>query len=373
MRFGIIAVLLFSLMDGLAQTKATGGPQIMFRKRLHDFGKVKESSIYATTRYTFVNTGDKPLFISSVQSSCGCTVPDWTRDTIRPGDSGFVQAKYETINRPGTFQKTVTVYSNATNAPFYHLDFVGEVIRDEAPEGAPAIPDYGKVYFSKPTVDFGVIYDNQTDTQEIRLVNGSVYTTEFQPLQNIPAWCRVLGFPKSLEPNENAVIQVILDGKLLKGFGFGAFEIPVASDNAMTPYTGMYITYTRKLWFPKLNARELARAPKLVVDKKLHNFGEAKSGDFLSTEFLFTNTGKQELKLYEMHPDCTCLKVEYDRDVLKPGEKMKVKVTFDTVLKNGNANQSIWVVCNDPVTPERFISVHAHLPEQVYNCPTCPK
>ena len=103
-------------------TPKTDGAKIAFSEKQHNFGDIREDMKYATHRFSFKNTGNKNLFINTVQTSCGCTTPDWTRDTIKPGESGFVDAKYETIGRIGSFQKTITVYSNAVNFPFVHLD-----------------------------------------------------------------------------------------------------------------------------------------------------------------------------------------------------------------------------------------------------------
>lgn len=85
---------------------------IAFKSDNHDFGTVDEG---APAEYVFQvkNTGKEPLIIERVQASCGCTTPDWTKDPIAPGKSGMVKAAYGTQGRPGHFEKTLTVFSNA--------------------------------------------------------------------------------------------------------------------------------------------------------------------------------------------------------------------------------------------------------------------
>ena len=353
---------------------ATSGAEIQFEEKGHNFGDIREDIKFATHRFVFKNTGTKDLFISTVQTSCGCTTPDWTRDTIHPGGTGFVDAKYETIGRIGTFNKTITVYSNAVNAPFVHLDISGNVLK-EVVTGDPQPVDYGQIVFSRPTVDFGTIYDNGTDTQELRVTNSTMFTTNFNPVNELPPYCRLIGMPSSLEPNESAKIKVVIDNRMLKNYGFGAFQIPISTDNSVAPYLGLYIAYNRKQYFPKLNAKELARAPKLVTDKKVHDFGAGESGDIFNTEFVFTNTGKSDLVIHEIYPECACIKVEYTKSTLKPGETMTLKMRFDTGIKKGKTTQSIWIVCNDPVEPERYLYLSAMLPEapKTPSCATCPK
>jgi len=62
--------------------------------------------------FTFKNTGDKEVIISSVKTSCGCTASDYTKAAIAPGKSGFVKATYNAAVK-GNFTKTVTVITNA--------------------------------------------------------------------------------------------------------------------------------------------------------------------------------------------------------------------------------------------------------------------
>ena len=62
--------------------------------------------------FKFKNVGNSPLIITSVKSTCGCTVPKKPTEPIMPGDSGEIEVKYAT-NRIGGFSKTITVVSNA--------------------------------------------------------------------------------------------------------------------------------------------------------------------------------------------------------------------------------------------------------------------
>ncbi len=83
-----------------------------FEKEVHDFGTIKEG-VQAEYTFKFTNTGKEPLVISNVQASCGCTTPKWTKEPIKPGESGSVTAIYNSKGRPGTFNKAVTITSNA--------------------------------------------------------------------------------------------------------------------------------------------------------------------------------------------------------------------------------------------------------------------
>ena len=88
-----------------------GLPKIKFVEETHDFGNIKEGT-QATFEFKFMNTGNAPLILESVQASCGCTTPEWSREPIAPGHSGKVIATYNSASRPGPFSKTITVKYN---------------------------------------------------------------------------------------------------------------------------------------------------------------------------------------------------------------------------------------------------------------------
>lgn len=96
---------------------------------LYDFGKTTEGEIVQYS-YRFKNTGDKPLVVSDVKASCGCTVPEKPEKPIMPGETGFILVKFNSENKPGEIHKTVTVTAN-TNPPFPSLVLKGTVIGRE--------------------------------------------------------------------------------------------------------------------------------------------------------------------------------------------------------------------------------------------------
>ncbi len=94
-----------------AQTKNEDSISISFPKTEHNFGTLKQDGD-GTCKFTFRNTGQKPLVLSKVRTSCGCTTPYWPKKPIMPGRTGEINIEYDT-HRIGNFQKTITVYSNA--------------------------------------------------------------------------------------------------------------------------------------------------------------------------------------------------------------------------------------------------------------------
>ena len=104
---------------------------ISFDKTTLDYGTVKTGSD-GQRIFMVKNTGDKPLIVSSVTASCGCTTPVWSQDPIMPGKSAEIKVGYNTgIN--GYFAKQITVFSNDPETGRSTLNITGTV-DPEAPE-----------------------------------------------------------------------------------------------------------------------------------------------------------------------------------------------------------------------------------------------
>ncbi len=93
----------------------------------HDFGKIKQGTP-VTHEFKFTNTGKAPLIITNVQATCGCTTPNWTKEEVMPGGSGFIKATFNAAT-PGGFNKNVSVTANIESG-FVQLTVRGEVITD---------------------------------------------------------------------------------------------------------------------------------------------------------------------------------------------------------------------------------------------------
>ena len=120
-----VILLVAVVLNGKAQT-ADSTLVINFESTVHDYGTIEQGSD-GTYEFKFTNDGKSPLILSNVRSSCGCTVPSWTKEPVAPGKSGVIKVVYNTQNM-GTFSKTVTVSSNAKNAEVM-LQIKGNVVK----------------------------------------------------------------------------------------------------------------------------------------------------------------------------------------------------------------------------------------------------
>lgn len=97
-----------------AQENATGEeavPVFSFEKDNHDFGKIMQGE-KVTYTFKFKNTGNAPLVISSASASCGCTVPEYTKTPVQPGEEGTVAVTFDSAGKSGITTKNVTLIAN---------------------------------------------------------------------------------------------------------------------------------------------------------------------------------------------------------------------------------------------------------------------
>lgn len=118
-------IVLFAVLGSVAFAQQK--PEMVFEKTEHNFGTIQEEIGAVTTQFEFTNTGNSPLIIRRVSASCGCTTPSYSREPILPGKKGMIAAKYSTTARPGTFNKSITVYTNVPDT-VYVLRIKGNVI-----------------------------------------------------------------------------------------------------------------------------------------------------------------------------------------------------------------------------------------------------
>lgn len=137
----ILAMLLFSVSVIFAQdaqkqdvTNNPNAPEISFTKTVHDYGTLFSGGD-GNSEFEFTNTGKEPLILSSVKTSCGCTVPSWPREPIMPGKKETIKIKYDT-GRVGPINKTITVVSNAKTSPVV-LRISGTVVKKDQQNTVP--------------------------------------------------------------------------------------------------------------------------------------------------------------------------------------------------------------------------------------------
>ena len=105
-----------------AETEAT----VVCDKSEHDFGTISESGGVVSCEFAIKNSGTKPLVISKVTTSCGCTVSEWTKEPVASGKQGYVKVTFDPKGRKGEMIRTLAVFTNG-NPESLQLKIKGSV------------------------------------------------------------------------------------------------------------------------------------------------------------------------------------------------------------------------------------------------------
>lgn len=126
--FGVLAQ---STEEAAESTQS--GPKITFKVKRHDFGDINQGD-RVTHTFTYENTGNEPLILSNVNTTCGCTATNWDREPLAPGATADITVNFNSRGKSGIQNKTVTISSNAVNST-ERISITANVLMPQAKEG----------------------------------------------------------------------------------------------------------------------------------------------------------------------------------------------------------------------------------------------
>jgi len=340
----LLVFIMFSML--LPMMGQTVEPKISFGTTDHDFGKIQEAEGNVTYRFEFVNTGGTDLIIQHVSTSCGCTAPSWTREPVRPGEKGFVAATYNPAGRPGAFRKYVTVISNS-NPGNVRLTISGEVI----PKPKTIEDEYryamGPVRLRSNHLAFGNIKNTQKTERSLEVINTSEGPVEIG-FERVPAHIRIKAEPSTLKPGQKGMLTATYDAPGRNDWGFVIDRMNLKLNGVSERNYSLVVSANIEEDFSGMTAEEMAGAPVLSVDNTEFRFGNIKQGEKVEHTYVLSNTGKSDLVIRKVSASCGCTAVQPDKKVIPPGEKVNIKMIFNSAGKVGNQNKTITIITNDP-------------------------
>ena len=198
-------------MLSIAQTK------MKVSETEHDFGKFKEEAGRQTYDFIVTNTGTDPLVIQNVVASCGCTTPEWTKQPIPAGGTGKVTAIYDPKDRPGAFNKTLSVYSNS-KPEVVVLVIKGEVIPHEKTVEELFTFPVGAVRFESNHMAFTNVKKTEKKIRVMQLVNTSDAPVKVE-FAGLPAHLELKANPETLKPGQKGLVEGTYDATKNAGWG----------------------------------------------------------------------------------------------------------------------------------------------------------
>lgn len=182
--------------------------QLVFEPDRHDFGTIREVDGPVSCTFTGVNRGTEPVVLLDVVTSCGCTVPTYSRKPILAGDSTRIVVTYDPENRPGIFSRELAVYSS-DRRKVAALTIDGTVIsRPKSIEELYPVDAGGGVRLSTSLCSFSYLYVGKEVHAAVEYVNTSKHPVEFRLRpKETTGYLRVTA-PERIEAGERGSIDL---------------------------------------------------------------------------------------------------------------------------------------------------------------------
>ncbi len=326
-------------------TFAQSKPVINFPASTYDFGEIAEEDGNASCNFTFTNKGDAPLVVSRVTASCGCTTPEWTKEPIAPGGSGKVTVTYAAQGRPGPFTKTITVYSNASNATVV-LTIKGNVVPKKL-SPAEAYPiQMGDLRLKNAWINFGQIANTDKKIQSVEIFNTgkTPMTLKFGKL---PAYLTVVAVPATIPANTAGIMNVTFNASLAKIYGRldNSFEILVNNAKANT---GNKFQYSATIT-DDFKGVEISTAPRLGLNPTFVNFGQLSDKGTSGTQVIkISNAGPSDLIIRKIRSNTPMITISCPKTTVKSGEIIEVKLIAQPKKITTSISGILEIITNDP-------------------------
>ncbi len=341
--------------------KAQTAPQskITFEKLQHNFGAFSEDLGVQTVAFNFKNEGKVPLILNNVQASCGCTTPEWTREPVAPGAKGLIKVSYDPRNRPGVFNKTIRVSSNAEN-PDVVLTILGEV----TPRARTIEEDYpnliGPLRAKTNHIAYPSIKENEVKKDSTEVVNVSDQPVQLS-FKTPPPHLSAVIRPAKLAPKQKGYIVVTFDATKIKAYGFMSYRLYLNIDGQDDYRNSIAVSTTLEEDFSKLSAADVANAPVVAYDSDAFDFGDIKPNSKVEHTFMLKNAGKRDLIIRDVKSSCGCTAVSPSKNMVAANESVPLKVVFDATGKSGRQNKTITVITNDPKNPTTMLRISSNI------------
>ncbi|MEQ8476342.1 DUF1573 domain-containing protein [Fulvivirga sp.] len=360
MRFLILALIVFSSFTSTLEAQQV--EPISFSEKSFDFGKVKEIDGPVTHEFNFTNNSQEPIRILNVKASCGCTTPAWTRDSIAPGNTGYIQAQYNPRNRPGVFNKSLTITTSLGET--LRLYIRGEVEPKILTVEEKLRTEMGGIRMKYPSVNLGKVYMNKpAAVMKYEVYNQTDGDITFSDEYVAPEHIKISFEPKTLSSKAIGNLVVTYDAALKNDYGFMNDRISFQTDEAEGKVKELTVYATIEDYFGPIPPEELSEVPRLKIENGVHDFGRVSNDKVSKHEFVIRNTGKDDLIVKKVSPNCTCVTGEMSSETIKPGAEASLEVIFNPEGRRGNQQKSITLYSNDPRSSAQRITIKAYIGE----------
>ena len=322
--------------------------QVRWLETEHDFGAFNEDDGKVSTEFKFVNDSESPVTIDHVRSSCGCTVPQYSKATVNHGDTAAITVVYNPSGRPGRFSKSLMV--KLSNDSTEKLLIKGVVIGAQNTLRSRFPVTAGPIRLRGNMVTFGAVKTGKIKSQFVEVYNSS-HSPVVPRWTDIPQYLRVTAAHETVQPGEQGVYSFVLAPT--KSTPYGILTDSLTLNVPGEPPFRFEIAAIVEEDFSGLTEKQLADAPRIITDTDMLDFGDFfRTGQPITRQLRVTNTGKNDLLIRRVHTSEPGFTIKAPFSKLKKGKSGTVTVTFDPASFSAPLlNSRLQVITNDPSHP----------------------
>lgn len=352
--------IISTLMMALAAVAISAQqPVITFEKTEHDFGKINEGDGRVSVVFNFKNEGMSPLVLSNVRASCGCTTPTWTKEPVEPGQTGSITVTFNPNGRPGKFQKTVTITSNASE-PTTRVYIKGEVIPKSASPANKYTLAVGALNMKEKSLKLGTILKGQSKSGELEYANlGSAEHKVELATNAADSWLISQVTLPNIKQNETGKFVFSIQTEDNKMYGPVEAKAYVVVDGKKDLSDMFMLTVTANIEedFSQMTVEEKQQAPIIEVPAEI-NAGKFAAGKAHKLVVPVKNIGVNPLEIRRVYSTESSLKITAPKPV-KSGKKGAMAITLDTKgVASGVYSREVFVITNDYANPVKKVKIN---------------
>ena len=329
-------------------------PQVRMSSMRHEFGTVLWHEPEAAS-FEVTNAGSSDLYIIRVHPDCGCTKAEWTKEAIRPGETGTIRIELD-AELLGHFEKQVEVLTNADAMPFY-LTLNGDVVRERRNYSGAYPYQVGELHLSSDNVEFDDVRAGQLPTRTLLVFNAGrqSYTPE---LMHLPKYLTMTAEPEIIRPGRVGKIHLTLDSEKIRTLGLTQTSI------YLSRYAGDRVSTDNEIFISttllpeiRLTAAQMEQAPVAELDSTTLNLGKPEGKKKLKGKLVLRNTGRSDLEISALQVYNPGLGASIGKRSLKPGHSADLKITVNPNSEYFKGRRSVLLITNDPRRPKIVVDV----------------
>lgn len=349
--------VIFLILLTLCALTASAQEHLSFRPDTWDFGTIRETDGRVSHTFTGVNRGDSPLVILDVVTTCGCTVPEFTKRPIRPGEKTTIKVTFDPTNRPGAFTKELGVYSSERRK-IATLTVRGSVTpRTKTTEELYPVDAGGGLRLASTLCTFSYIREGQQVQSAIGCINTSNRPVRLELHPKESSGLLAADYPRELAPGQTAEINLMyLNPEGAPRYGSLRDALEVRADGRGN---GTLIV-AHGIGIDKSPA-DARRTPKLQITENIIKFGPVKhNAPQQQRTFTLTNTGDGELIVRAVETGGKVATTLTPGQRIPAGSSFTAKATLDPGRQEyGVVTDFVTIITNDPTRPMRRLRATA--------------